>query len=118
MGKNGDCFDKHGRKFLFENPGDNWKIVHGIVINSKDKKPMEHCWLEKTEDVEMPDGRAWPTTTCVDQSNGHDVEIVAEIYYYSGRVQEMKKYDLESYRKFIHDTGHWGPWEIDDGREH
>ena len=112
----GDCFDKHGRLFLFQNPGPNWQIVHGVVINSADEKPMNHCWLEKTEEVEFPGGNKWPMTNCIDKSNGNDAEMPQAIYYFAGRIQETKKYDLEEYREKVNDSGTWGPWEIDCGR--
>ncbi|MFV2015379.1 MAG: hypothetical protein ACC656_08130 [Candidatus Heimdallarchaeota archaeon] len=113
---NGDCFDKHGRDFLFNNPGKNWQIVHGIVINSTDMKPMNHCWLEKIENVEFPGGNKYSITNCVDKSNGNDVELVESLYYFVGKVQDTKKYDLEEYQELVNEHGTWGPWEIDCGR--
>ena len=112
----GDCFDKHGRMFLFENLGEDWQIVHAIVINARDNAPMNHCWLEKTELVEFPGGNKHPMTNCVDKSNGNDAEMPSGLYYYAGKVQEVVKYDLEQYRELVNEHATWGPWEIDCGR--
>lgn len=110
----GNCFDMNGRTFL-----DHHKdsvLVHGVVINALDKKPMGHCWIERSGELEFPGGHKHTSVTVIDKSNGNDVSMPQAVYYYFGQVGQTVKYTIEEFRKKIVDTGHWGPWELECDR--
>ena len=110
----GNCFDENGRYFL-DNAQANWKIVHGVVINSADKKPMGHCWIEVEYKFKTP-RQQFVFVACIDKSNGNDVELPQEIYYKFGQISETKKYDIDQYRKLLIQHENWGPWELNVDR--
>lgn len=107
----GDCYDENGRRFLDmaerpKNPNVTYKLVHGAVTNSRDKKPMGHCWIEATHklgEIEQ--------IVCLDFSNGHAHSLSMETYYYCGEVKDTVKYELDEYRQLLLSEGHWGRFE-------
>ena len=113
--REGDCYDANGREFLDlcgrnKNEHVNYLMVHGVVINSVDKKPMGHAWIEAT----LTMGSA-SMTTCLDFANGHAHSLSKETYYVLGGIAEDKvvRYTLEEYKKKILESGHWGHWDLD-----
>ena len=109
--KNGNCYDANGRHFLM-NAERNWKLVHGVVINSADGKPMGHCWIEVENEFKYTGG-SFKIVTCIDKSNDNDIELPSQVYYMLGKVQNMRKYDIFQFNKKIDEFGTWGPWEND-----
>ena len=106
----GDCFRANGNYFLAHSKH-NWKLVHGVVKNSKDGLPMSHCWIE----IEL-DNSELRTVRCIDKSNGHDVNVPAVVYYCAGEVIDTVKYDRQLYQQMLvrHET--WGPWQLECDR--
>ena len=47
---NGNCYQNNMMAIWKEKNLANAKLVHGVAINSIDKEPMGHCWIE-TDDV-------------------------------------------------------------------
>lgn len=114
--KKNNCFADNGNYFLSEeNP--EWKLAHGLVINRVDGKPMAHCWIEYPMDVFLR-GLQYGHTMILDKTLGAQYEGVKEYYYILGQIkpQNVRLYDLKNYREKVLFYGHYGPWEIDDGR--
>lgn len=107
----GDCYDENGRRFIDmaranKNSNVSFRLVHGVVKNNVDKKPMGHCWIEATFTM----GEV-SHITCLDWSNGHAHSLSVETYYYCGEVGKTVKYEVEEYCKLLLETGHWGRFE-------
>ncbi len=70
--RGGNCYDHHGRYLLGYlrdlKPGPNEVIVHGIVTNQIDGKPMGHCWIEDKTNVQ-------------DYSNDRAISMPKDLYY-------------------------------------
>jgi hypothetical protein len=74
----GDCYVANGSAFLeagHANSDNPKKLVHGIVINQIDHKPMSHCWIESGE-------------TVFDYSNGRKIVLPKMVYYSIGNITE------------------------------
>lgn len=113
----GDCFYTHGNfvvnsKFMNNGTDDTWRIVHGIVINKNDNKPMTHCWLEYRHVIDHPKVDV-NVLMCVDKSNDRDVELPAALYYRAGRIETVVRYDFDSYINMLQKHKNYGPWELD-----
>ena len=121
-GKNGNCYDENGRYFL-DHGKDNWKLVHGIVINSADEKPMGHCWIEVKALPNENTGSLLDQAIanlppefevmCIDKSNGNDANLPQMIYYHFGKIQDTIKYSVQEFRELVLKHSTWGPWEIE-----
>lgn len=111
----GNCFDQNGNYFM-SHAEEGWSLVHGIVINSLDQEPMNHCWIEVEFEQENSGGQKWPQHDVIDKSNGNDVRMAQPIYYHFGKVQDTVKYNKEEYLAKLMDIKTWGPWDIDCGR--
>ena len=101
---NGDCFFKNGKEFMeMVMKKNEFVLVHGIVINTKSREPMAHCWIEDQE-AEM----------VIDKSNGNDAIMPSRLYYAIGNVLEVKKYTASQYQVMLGKFEHWGPWELNE----
>jgi len=109
MGKpktGGDCFDANAEYLLYHmNPNDNPLLVHGIVRNSGDGKPMGHCWIEHGDEV-------------ICRANGNDLVLPKDLYYALGNINDENcfKYNHKEVLEWTGYTEHWGPWELDSPR--
>jgi len=111
-GTEGDCYDSNGRHFM-DHAQENWKLIHGVVINQIDNLPMGHCWIEVTDTVELPNGVRFENTMIIDKSNDRNIEMPLPLYYMAGKINSSVSsvYDANEYRKNILETGDWGPWK-------
>ena len=109
----GDCYVANGKAFLdMKHQQEDVKtyLVHGIVTNAVDGKPMGHCWIE----------HHWKLTKTKteilveDLSNSRRVLLTKNTYYTEGSIEESNviRYDLETYRRKLVETGTWGHWEL------
>ena len=111
--KKGDCYEAAGRLAIEGIRGlgvlrkykDKIVLVHGVVLNSLDYKPMGHAWVEVG-------------STVYDYSNGRSLKLPKSKYYKAGAINELIKKGLgKQYRykgikvaETIMKYGHWGPW--------
>ncbi len=97
--KSGDCYETNGRWMIGK---DGYKLVHGVVINQKDGKPMGHCWIER-------DGVVY------DYSNNDEIIFPKDFYYDLAQIPvkgyKLYKYNWEKMGIMILKHEHWGPWE-------
>lgn len=112
----GDCFQANASHFLQSSRKD-WRLCHGIVLNSKDGMPMMHCWIE-SEEVKHLGKNKIEIFWVIDMSNTNDIRVPKGMYYHLGRIDpdEVVRYDLERFGELIAEFGTYGPWEIDCGR--
>lgn len=118
MAKLGNCYEANGKKFLDlvkKNSNINvvYHMVHGVVVNQRDKNPMGHAWIELT--FSMGD---FSQVCCLDYSNGCDIELSKESYYFIGKIDEQKlfRYDFKTFNAKAHESGHWGNWDLNVNR--
>ena len=97
----GDCFDSAVR-VLYSLEDDSARLVHGIVDNTLDGRPMLHAWTER----ELFPG----LIVCVDKSNGHDVTVPRDLYYKIGNVRGVERYTIERAAENMIRFEHYGPW--------
>ena len=105
--KKGDCYEAAGRLALEFIRGKYPKaeLVHGVVLNSLDYMPMGHAWVEVGSKV-------------YDYSNGRNITMDKQGYYFQGVIKELMKKGYKQHRykgievaETIMKHGHWGPWE-------
>jgi len=108
----GDCYDVAGRYILSfngENIDKRHRLVHGMVNGQGSLIGLRfgHAWIEHDSMV-------------IDKSNGNDVTLPKQIYYKAGHIKEgdNKYYTQDEARKWILETGNWGPWEMDSDPIH
>lgn len=87
-------------------------LVHGTAVG---QGPIEgqhhaHAWCERTDRVEWPDGAVHELVTCIDHSNGHEIEMPAAVYYRIGRVHDVRRYEHDDAISTALRHGHYGPW--------
>ena len=111
--KLGDCYEVAGRMaILGTNKAPNGEkflgkpmIVQGEVEGQGKITGLRygHSWVE--DDVYV-----------YDFSNGRNLMILKEVYYYLGKINQNKpklyKYSFEEARKKMLETGDFGPWEL------
>ena len=118
--KMGDCYIANGQEFMeiVNDNADNVKLVHGVVKNSLDGLEMGHCWIEKTVVGNLGGKYEFTYVVCIDKSNGNNIELPKEVYYFYGKIDENKvvKYNKEEYYSKLLETQNWGPWDIDVDR--
>ena len=105
----GDCFVVAGRAMIDPQlPG--MSLVHAYVSGQGklQGKRFAHAWNEYGDVV-------------FDYSNGRKVVMRKEQYYKIGNVStepgEYAVYDDTETKKKILQTKHWGPWDLDPGKE-
>ncbi|MFI5222691.1 MAG: hypothetical protein ACHQX3_00350 [Nitrospirales bacterium] len=108
----GDCYPT-AVNYLFQQTWTNphFLLCHGIVTGSGGEvlgKQYGHAWVEQEREV---DGH-W-VTYVIDNSNGHDLEVIRELYYLLGQVdtEKVTRYSLEETCKMMAKYGHYGPWD-------
>lgn len=102
----GDCYEAAGRLILFGddelNSYGELYLIHGMVDGQGPLKGIryDHAWCEDDHLI-------------YDFSNGRRLIFPKQLYYSIGNIKESEnfKYSKEEARKFILDTGTWGPWE-------
>ena len=117
----GDCYEVHGR-FMLNNykDADDYVLVHAEVMGQGQLAgvPYGHCFLIHK-----------PTDTVHDYSNGRDIKMPRVIYYHLGKIDQSRYWDDEigsvtrtpkiyeytanEARKFMSETGTFGPWELE-----
>lgn len=106
--KRGDCFEANGRWFL--NNGQsrpNLRLVHGEVMGYGELKGLQHshCWIE--DDMFVLD---------FSKKHGPDGLCVPKFVYYAvghiDSIDNMIKYDRDTFLDRINQTGHWGAWDL------
>lgn len=111
----GDCFEVAGRQALRDG---SLVLVHGTVLctteggTARIGQRHSHAWVEQAQHLPHPQGGGpFEFWTCVDQANGHDVELPRGFYYKMGHVEDVQRYTPDQARVLMVRTGHWGPWE-------
>jgi len=110
--KNGKCFENNGRWFIDiglkygreSKYADQYKLVHGLVTNAIDGKPMMHCWIEEKTDHNH---------RVYDDSRGDRPVFTKDFYYAMARINPENIVEM-SYKEaftFMSKTGHYGPWK-------
>jgi len=109
----GDCYQVTGRIALDNSEkapnGEKYmgtpKVVHGEVEGQGKIEGLRygHAWIEDNVYV-------------YDFSNGRDLMILKEIYYYLGKVKQEKpklyKYTFKEARNKMLESGHFGSWDL------
>lgn len=114
----GDCYQANGQQFLDickrnKNPMLSYMMVHGVVTNQNDNKPMGHAWIEATISL----GEA-SYIICLDFANNHAHSLTKETYYFIGKIDESlaMKYEYDEFNDKIIESGHWGNWDLNVNR--
>ena len=101
----GNCYKANANKILWDAKFQDAVLIHGVVKNGKDNKPMGHCWIEL-------DG------VCYDFSNNKEWEVKKAVYYIAGWINTYQaggytnyKYTKKQVQENILTIGHWGAWE-------
>ena len=102
----GDCYEASGRLILFDtntvDPYGDLYLVHGMVNGQGRLSGVryDHAWCEDDHLV-------------YDFSNDRKLILPKEYYYQLGGIIDSDnfRYSQDEARKFILDTGTWGPWE-------
>lgn len=110
MSANGDCYEAAFKAMMDEcmfNPDaeDRYVLVHAEVMG---QGPIEgttfgHAFLVKDD------------STVIDKSNGRNLELPRQVYYFIGRIEEIgnkHEYTWAEARKKARKTGHYGPWDL------
>lgn len=110
----GNCYDANGREFLDlcqknKNADVEYVMVHGVVKNSVDNKPMGHAWIEAIHEL-----GTIKHVICLDFANNHAHSLSQETYYFIGAIDPEKtvKYSCAEFKEKILESGHWGHWEL------
>jgi hypothetical protein len=102
----GDCYVAAGRLILFGDPEVNsygeLYLIHGMVDGQGelDGTRFDHAWCEDDHLI-------------YDFSNNRRLIFPKEMYYSIGNIKNKDnfKYSQEEARRYILETGHWGPWQ-------
>jgi len=109
----GDCYAAAGRALMDAALGGldgSLVVVHGRpTLQVPPFVPYGHAWLERAVDL-----GGFELVICEDAETG--VQLPRELYYQLGRInpEECFRYDWAALRRWIKETGHWGPWEGPD----
>lgn len=100
--KGGDCFEISGRYIMdqyFLGKKDLY-LCHGTVTGQRriEGVQYDHAWIEDGD-------------LCIDKSCGRNIQLPKAIYYISGQIENVKRYNYEEMSHMINQYGHWGPWE-------
>ena len=113
-----DCYVANGREFIGlckSNTNENisYLMVHGVVKNSLDGKPMGHAWIEQTLTM---DGKDY--TVVIDVANNRVNRLTIETYYYIGSVDvdKLEKFNYLDFAKKLNESAHWGRWNTNVDR--
>jgi hypothetical protein len=108
----GDCFIV---AYRLVRDDDDLILCHGIVADVDNViGPHWHAWVEQERTFEHEQlSHPVVVRTCIDRSNGNDMELPAEMYYKVGRVER------ETVLRYTHDEAallaltheQYGPWE-------
>jgi hypothetical protein len=95
---------------ILDNGYEDHILVHGIALGTggaAEGLRYGHCWLE------TPDGKY-----VIDKSNGNDIKMDKDFYYEHGSInaEDAKYYTRTEARKKLHETGHYGDWELDNDK--
>ena len=109
----GDCYQAAGIFFMdgrmrVDTPS-TLTLVHGYpTLQREPFKKFGHAWCE----FKNP----WGQWMVRDTSNGKDVEMSRDAYYHLGKIDpaECRYYNTADLRRWVTETGHWGPWEETD----
>lgn len=111
----GDCYAAAGRTLMdrwMAGEADELIVVHGQpTLQVAPFCQYGHAWLEQPQTVGEVDGEVLTLVICTDAETG--VSLPRELYYALGKIDPAQcfRYDWPSLRRWIQETGHWGPWE-------
>jgi len=122
----GDCFPTAGRLVLAD---PELILCHGLVMGREGgtATPGErhwHAWAERTTRTVWPAGAylngvripaggvVAEAVTCIDRSNGNDLEVPQVMFLRMGAVDaaDVRRYTSAQAAELVQVTGHWGPW--------
>jgi len=101
--ENGECFVKAAEYMQRNATTDKdcvLKLVHGIVDNQLDGKPMSHAWIEIENRI------------VIDVSGKNLVQAFKSQYYGIGNVRNEVKYNLLEMQEKLVETEHYGHWDL------
>lgn len=96
-------------------------LCHGYVIGQEGGtatvgQPHAHAWVERTIVLHHPSREeGYPMVTCIDKSNGNDIELPQGMFYNVGRIEwdQVRRYTRTEAATHMARTQQWGPWEED-----
>jgi len=112
----GDCYEAAGSLFMdlcFRGGDPDFsraELVHGVpTLQCEPFIKYGHAWLEF-------DNPKLGVRMVRDPSNGRDVTMPRDYYYQLGKIDpaECRRYKFGDLRRWVTETGHWGPWEEGD----
>jgi hypothetical protein len=117
----GDCYEA-AIKAVWDIPEDEqwrYRVVHGYPTGQGKIAGVEHshAWVERTDDVppEAAEYGFGPEcfTSCIDKSNGKDIEVPRGLYYGIGNIDPARclYYEVREACRMVIEYGHWGRWE-------
>jgi hypothetical protein len=121
----GDCYERaiHEALDIPAADRDHWRVVHGWPTGQGPIAGIKHghAWLERTDPVpdDLPPNfrnvgaEFW--ITCVDRSNGKDVEWPRALFYGIGNIDpaECRYYEIVEAFEVMSEYHHYGPWDAD-----
>lgn len=105
--KRGNCYDVHARALV--DGTETGLLCHGTVWHP-DVGYHGHCWIERDESLPAPHGRSITVTMCRDISQGKDIVLPCDLYYYAGKVKDVRRYTTEEAAVQMLKHKHFGPW--------
>lgn len=95
-------------------PGDCYEAAARYVLDHRDTI-LVHGQPRLLREPYTRFGHAWVEVgqTAIDVANGNHVELPAPVYYSLGHIdsQQCRRYSFPEVRRWILQTGHWGPWQ-------
>jgi len=118
----GDCYANAGRHLMdlwLANKDEGFTLVHGRpILQAPPHIEYGHAWLEFRRPIPALSeltGRKCEMEMVLDVESGN--LLPKELFYMAGEIDPDKciRYTTDEMRRWVLDTGHWGPWEGPDG---
>ena len=119
----GDCFEAAGKLMMdlsWKDSADmsTVRLVHGEVAGQGSLKgtKFSHAWVERTEKLPEEYGKL---EMVLDHSNGEEKEMPKAIYYWLGKISDdfgnanTHSYTYDEFVYKTHESGNWGPWDLE-----
>ena len=122
----GNCYESAIIEALLipEAERDQYRLVHGSPMGQGKIAGVRHghAWLERFDPVPDDLPKNWENVspeffvTCLDKSNGKDVEWPRPLYYGIGHIEadECIYFTIEQAFRMCSDYNHYGPWNDDN----
>ena len=110
----GNCYEVAGCYLLdawTRGEAGNLVLVHGRpTLQVTPFCEYGHAWIEIAQNLERLGAKA-ELVLCLDTESG--VLVPRELFYKVGRIDPASclRYRIEDLRRWVVETGHWGPWE-------